>query len=472
MSIKLRLIVILSLVIALAFAVTGVVTVTVARDQMIARVDQSLLASPSVAPHERDENQPNPFESARRETATLVLNPDGSIRQAEPAGYADAPDPLPDLSLEDVTAHVNEIFTTGAATGADRDYRVLVRTLNGGYLIQAAPLDDVEATVESLITIVTVAGIVVVIIVIVVVWFSIRRGLRPIDDMIGTAALIAGGDLSHRVEHATETTEVGRLGRALNTMLGRIESSFSEKERSERRLRQFVADASHELRTPLTSIRGYAELFRSGAAADPATLERVMLRIESESTRMSALVEDLLLLARLDQGRPLAHEPVDLVAIAGEVVEDARVIEPDRSITFDHPDDALTLGDADRLRQVVVNLITNARVHTDPDTPIHVAVRTTERAVEVSVADEGPGMTPEDAARVFDRFYRVDVSRARSRGGSGLGLSIVASIVEAHGGQVRLESAVGRGTTVTLTLARLDRAARWAPLATTVVPFG
>jgi two-component system OmpR family sensor kinase len=295
--------------------------------------------------------------------------------------------------------------------------------------------------------------------------------------MIATAGVIAGGDLSHRVEVVDETTEVGQLAGALNAMLAQIESSFAAKEASEERLRKFIADASHELRTPLTSIRGYAELFRSGAAADPATLERVMLRIESEGARMGKLVEDLLLLARLDQGRPLQRaplelgdiveeavaaaqaveperpialerKPVDLVPLVDDAVTDARMIDPDRPITWEHPEDAFILGDADRLRQVAGNLLTNARVHTDPGTPVHVTIASTPDSVTLTVADEGAGIAPEDAAHVFDRFYRVDVSRTRESGGTGLGLSIVASLVEAHGGHVALESEPGRGTTV------------------------
>jgi two-component system OmpR family sensor kinase len=306
--------------------------------------------------------------------------------------------------------------------------------------------------------VVVATSVVTLLVVVLVVWFTIRRGLRPIDDMIATAGLIASGDLSHRVEHEDEVTEVGRLGRALNAMLARIETSFAAKEASERRLRQFVADASHELRTPLTSIRGYAELYRSGAAASPAALERVMARIESEGARMGKLVEDLLLLARLDQGRPLQREPVDLVELVEDAVQDARVVDPGRPIALAHPADARVLGDADRLRQVVDNLLANARVHTEPGTAVHVAIAAQAGEVTLAVADEGPGIEPEAARRVFDRFYRVDTSRSRARGGSGLGLAIVASTIEAHGGRVALDSTPGRGTTVTVTLPRAQPA--------------
>jgi two-component system OmpR family sensor kinase len=272
--------------------------------------------------------------------------------------------------------------------------------------------------------------------------------------MIGTAGLIAEGNLSHRITHDDRATEVGQLGHALNVMLGNIETSFTEKEESERRLRQFVADASHELRTPLTSIRGYAELFRSGAAADPATLERVMLRIESEGERMGRLVEDLLLLARLDQGRPLERATIDLVPLVTEAVEDARIVALDHPIDLTAPDEARITGDANRLRQVIGNLLTNARVHTPPGTPVHVSLVTSGDIVTLTVGDEGQGIAPDDARHVFDRFFRADTSRTRvgDDHGSGLGLSIVASIVAAHGGHVTLDTAPGQGATFTVTL--------------------
>lgn len=455
MSIKVRLVITISLVIAIAFVVIGATTVSATRDRMIARLDESLLSSPAKPPRSSSsDGGSSQFESSRRQTATLVIDTNGGVRLVEPAGYSDAPEPLPALTLEDLVEHLGGIYTTGAEEGSDRQYRVLVRPLEGGYLIHAVPMDDVEATIDNLIVIVAVSGLIVLALVTVVVWLSVQRGLRPIEKMIGTAGLIAAGDLSHRVEHVDSGTEVGRLGSALNTMLGRIETSFAEKESSERRLRQFVADASHELRTPLTSIRGYAELFRSGVASDPATLERVMVRIESEGARMGKLVEDLLLLARLDQRRPLEQEPVDLISLVDDVVMDARLTEPDRSITYEHPRDAVIIGDADRLRQVMLNLLTNARVYTDPETPVQVAIQTTGDNVQIRVSDSGPGMTSEHASKAFDRFYRVDISRARSSGGSGLGLSIVASIVEAHGGTVHLDTSPDDGTTVTLEFAR------------------
>jgi two-component system OmpR family sensor kinase len=248
------------------------------------------------------------------------------------------------------------------------------------------------------------------------------------------------------VERAEPRTEVGRLGLSLNAMLGQIQSSFEASQASEERLRRFVADASHELRTPLTSIRGYAELFRRGAADRPADLAIAMRRIEEESARMGLLVDDLLLLARLDQGRPLEHGPVDLSRVAADAVHDARAVEPDRPVELRVPDGSVTvLGDELRLRQVAANLLANTRQHTPPSTPVTVSARRAGDVAVLEVADAGPGLTPDQATRVFERFYRADPSRARSMGGTGLGLSIVAAVAEAHGGAARVVSTPGAG---------------------------
>jgi two-component system OmpR family sensor kinase len=267
-----------------------------------------------------------------------------------------------------------------------------------------------------------------------------------------TAGAIAAGDLTRRVEPADEGTEVGRLGIALNAMLSHIESAFEQRRRSEERLRRFVADASHELRTPLTSIRGYAELFRRGADTRPEDLAKSMANIEAEAARMGVLVDDLLLLARLDQGRPLERERVDLTAVVTEAVEGARAVEPDRSIELSVAGPVEIVGDAGRLRQVVDNLLDNARVHA-PDAPVRARVAVDDADAVLEVADEGPGIDPEVASRIFERFTRGDPSRSRGTGGAGLGLSIVAAIVNAHGGSVTASSHDGGpGTIVTVRL--------------------
>jgi two-component system OmpR family sensor kinase len=296
----------------------------------------------------------------------------------------------------------------------------------------------------------------------------IRRSLAPLVAVERTAAAIAAGDLSQRVPDQHPRTEVGRLSNALNVMLGRIESAFAHErdaqrqaKASEERMRQLVADASHELRTPLTSIRGFAELHRMGAT-DAGDLDRTMGRIEDEALRMGLLVDDLLLLARLDEQRPIEQAPVDLLEIAHDVVEGSRRMAPSRTIEL-HADvlsPPIVIGDAARLRQVVNNLVSNALTHTpdDASVTVEVSVDTAAATAVVAVSDTGPGLSPEDTERVFERFYRADASRARSSGGSGLGLSIVAGLVAAHGGHVSVESNPGEGATfrVELPLAAED----------------
>jgi two-component system OmpR family sensor kinase len=272
----------------------------------------------------------------------------------------------------------------------------------------------------------------------------IRVSLRPLRRIEETAEAITAGDLSRRVEQADPQTEVGRVGAALNTMLDRIEAS-------DRRLRRFVADASHELRTPLAAVRAYAELFDRGAASRPDDLERSMSGITRESERMSLLVDDLLLLARLDEGRPLERKPVDLAQLVGEAVDAARVVEPDRPIELS-VEPATVIGDEARLRQVLDNLLANARAHTPAGTPVSVELRRVDGWAELTVADHGAGLTEEQAERVFERFYRADTSRARASGGAGLGLSIVAAVTEAHGGTAAARPTPGGGATFVVTL--------------------
>jgi two-component system, OmpR family, sensor kinase len=270
--------------------------------------------------------------------------------------------------------------------------------------------------------------------------------------MTETATAIAGGDLSHRVPEVAAGTEAGALGLALNTMMTKIEDAFEQRTASEARLRQFIADASHELRTPVTTIRGYAELYRGGGLANPDDLAQAMRRTEQESIRMGALVEDLLLLARLDQGRALESGAVDLGVLAVDAVSDARAVDPDRRITASVAEGVRVDGDEGRLRQVVGNLIGNALVHTPPGSPIEVRVDHDGPSAVLEVRDHGPGMAEPVAARVFERFFRADPARSRHAGGSGLGLSIVKAIVQAHAGTVGITSREGEGTTARVTL--------------------
>ncbi|TQM02170.1 sensor histidine kinase [Pseudonocardia kunmingensis] len=286
----------------------------------------------------------------------------------------------------------------------------------------------------------------------------VRRELRPLDDIGATAAAIGAGDLTRRVGSPGGDTEIGRLGRALNAMLGQLEQAFDQRRRSEERLRRFVADASHELRTPVATIRGYAELFRRGAAQRPDDLADAMHRIEAEATRMGEMVDELLLLARLDQGRPLEREPVDIGAIADEAVRAAAAVEPDRAIDLRIDGDTVVLGDAARLRQVLGNLLGNVRAHTPAGAPAQVLVTGTADSVRIAVVDNGPGLPPDERGRVFERFYQAPRAETANEhdghGGTGLGLAIVAAVAKAHDGTVEASAADGGGCRFTIHLPR------------------
>jgi two-component system, OmpR family, sensor kinase len=318
-------------------------------------------------------------------------------------------------------------------------------------VVVAIPLSDVQGTLNRLVLLELLVGVIVLGVIGAVALVVVRAGMRPLERIEETAGAIAAGDLTQRVEDADPRTEVGRLGSSLNVMLHQIERAFTERAESQDRLRRFVADASHELRTPLTSVRGYAELFRRGASERPDDLAVVMRRIEAEAERMGVLVEDLLLLAQLDQSRPLEAEPVDLTAVVSELVADHRMLRPEWPIDLDAVPVTL-VGDEQRLRQAVRNLLSNACAHTPAGTHVSVRVQARDDSAIVEVADDGPGLAPEEAERVFERFFRSDPSRTRARGGTGLGLSIVSAIAEAHAGRAELDSTPGHGSTFRLVL--------------------
>jgi two-component system OmpR family sensor kinase len=302
-------------------------------------------------------------------------------------------------------------------------------------LVLALPLDEVDRTLKRLLLVELVVTLAALAAGVAVARSLVKVGLRPLDDIATTASAIAAGDLTRRVSRQEPTTEVGRLGSALNAMLGQIEDAFAERRTSEEQLRRFVADASHELRTPLTSIRAYAELFERGADTRPEDLRRLLRGIESEAARMGVLVDDLLLLARLDQGRALEGQPVDLGALAAEAIDAARAVEPDRPVRLEVDGSVEVRGDRGRLRQIVDNLLANVRAHTPPGTAATVRVHAEGESGVLLVEDEGPGLPRGEAEHVVERFYRADPSRARDAGGAGLGLAIVAAIAAAHGGR-------------------------------------
>ncbi|MBJ7331564.1 MAG: HAMP domain-containing histidine kinase [Solirubrobacteraceae bacterium] len=373
----------------------------------------------------------------------------GQIRTASGAvvtdmvlGYDTTDDDTPDLPSS---------LTPGELTTVETDegnYRVITEPNRaGGLTVAAVPLDDVEETLERLLVVEGLVIIGVLGVMAIAGWWIVGLGLRPLSRIGETAGAIAAGDLSRRVEPATERTEVGRLGLALNAMLGRLEQAFAQRRESEDRLRKFVADASHELRTPLASIRGYSELFRMGASEDPEETATAMRRIEQEAARMGVLVEDLLALARLDEVRDPVREPVDLAALARDAADDARAVAPERTITVEGQREVEVAGDAHLLRQVLANLVRNALVHTPPDAAIDITARVDgDRRAELRVRDHGLGLPAgTDPTELFERFWRSEGGRARGRGGAGLGLAIVARIVEQHGGTVTARNAEGGG---------------------------
>jgi len=343
-------------------------------------------------------------------------------------------------------------FTVSAVGGGGAGFRaVAFHIRDNDILFIAVSLQDTASTFHNVLAVEGAATLAVLLALALVAWFVLHLGVRPLDQMAETADAIAAGDLSRRVERADDHTEAGRLGLALNTMLGEIERAFGERAATEERLRRFVADASHELRTPLTSIRGYAELWRQGGLEDADQLADAMRRMEREAARMGVLVDEMLLLARLDQGRPLEAVPVDLARLVADAVADARAVEPDRPITLESPEHVVVRGDEGRLAQLVSNLFANTRIHTPPGTAVRARVGDGDGVGFLEVEDDGPGLGPEPE-RVFERFYRGDPARTRASGGSGLGLSIVAAVSSAHGGRAIASGSPGGGARIRVEL--------------------
>src|SRR5262245_26095567 len=458
-----------------ALTVMGVFGARLLRGYLVDRVDAQLDAAAHSVPE---------WDEARVLEAGLpsqyhfeLQNQTGVALRDLPSELSDAPPPdLPAITPEGARDRDGKPFTAPAAHGSG-SWRAIAlpvtqRGRDVGTVIIATSLHDVDATVHRLSSINLLVGALVIAGLALAAYTMVRTALRPLTKIEQTAAAIAGGDLSRRVDNDDPTTEVGRLGLALNTMLEQIETAFNARQaseatarRSEEKMRRFVADASHELRTPLTSIRGFAELHRQGAVTDAAEVSRLLNRIEDEAKRMGLLVDDLLLLARVDQQRPFEHAPVDLRVLAGDAVEAARATAPEREIRLELPadqetaEDLVVAGDEPRLRQVLSNLLDNALAYSPAEAPIAVLCGRTRREgldlAFVQVRDRGPGLVPDQAERVFERFYRTDRARSRAHGGTGLGLSIVAAITAAHGGSVELDTAPGEGATFRVLLPML-----------------
>jgi two-component system OmpR family sensor kinase len=455
-----RLIVGMVALVVLGLLIADVATYSLLQRSLLSRVDEQLTSGHDAAViglgGEAGEGGRGPSSPFPVGTVAEVVSPDGKLlvgpRVSVPLGSTATPNSVPVLpkSLPNVGTDKPVPPYTVPGTNGVPEYRVTdwpENLFDGNYVVLAIPLTDVDTALSQLLVLEAIVDLGVVIATGVLALLIVRIGLRPLDRMRAVAQDIAAGDLSRRVEPATSDTEIGRLGLALNGMLAQIESAFAERTASEGRLRRFIADASHELRTPLTSVRGYAEMLRRGAEKSPEDSAIARRRIEEESVRMSEMVDDMLVLARLGQGRPLELKPVDLQAIARDAVADARVIAPRRDITLDAPDPVVVPGDDTRLRQAVGNLVRNAIVHTPGDTPIQVGVKAVNGMAHITVADHGRGLPLDERSRVFEPFYRADPSRSRDSGGAGLGLSIVAAVAGAHGGGVRVSDTPGGGAT-------------------------
>jgi two-component system, OmpR family, sensor kinase len=479
----LRLISAMLCLVALGLTLTGAFGVRLLRNYLVDRVDEQLadgvhqIEGELEAQLSGQDAMPGPQSGDSQVVPSqfdvTFLSSNGAERTSWPSRLTTTRPDIPDLSFDEAEERGIEPFTVDSVEGDGHwramavPYRVTGPTVDTSVtVVIATSLDEVDATVKRLIQIDVLVGLTVLAGLALVGVSVVRTALRPLGEIEVTAAAIGRGDLGRRVPDHHPGTEMGRLSRALNAMLEQVERAFRAQARSEarsrsseQRMRRFVADASHELRTPLTSIRGFAELHRQGAVTDPDAVSDLLRRIEGEAERMGLLVDDLLLLARLDQQRPVEKAPVDVGEVARQAVEAARAADPDRRVTLDAPASALMVdGDAARLHQVLANLLDNARAYSPAGSPVLVRVAGVEQDeqpfVAVDVTDRGQGLTPDQATRVFERFYRTDAARSRAQGGTGLGLSIVAAIAEAHGGTVEVDSTPGEGSTFRVLLPR------------------
>jgi two-component system OmpR family sensor kinase len=395
-------------------------------------------------------------------THQVVARPSDTQAGADPAPALPATLPRsPDADSKSTSDHVyrpsSSSVTVGSVGGHGPQYRLQATSAPDRTVIVATPLTTVNGTLMSLRTIELAVSLGPLAALLLLMTLLIRQGLRPLEAMAKQADAIADGDLTRRVEPTEGDGEIARLGRALNGMLAQIETAFAQRALSEDRLRSFLADASHELRTPLTSIRGYAELLRKDALGDGPARDRALSRIEKEAARMGALVGDLAVLAREGEGPVLARHRVDLAAVAAEAVADAKALDAGRPIEFHAPAEVPVSGDDARLEQMVHNLLGNALAHTPEGTPVDVDVAVRGAQAVLEVRDRGPGMSPDQARHVFDRFYRAGGDRLD--GGSGLGLYIVASLARTFGGTASVVTEVGRGSTFQVVLPVYDREA-------------
>jgi two-component system OmpR family sensor kinase len=477
-SLRARLLVGIVVLVAAGLAATAIVTYEEQRSFLLNRVDQQVESAlvplsfqlrtrtagdgrpsgrplPQRPPFARRPGTVGPASVLPPGTFGEILRSNGTVLRRRTFSYGEQTGPVPAVPARPPLSRSGSplrLFTVSSANGTR--YRAAAFRDGANTVVVAVPLREVQQTLHRLVIVEALVAGAVILALVALGWLVIRLGLRPLERIGRVASEIAAGDLSRRVATADDRTEVGRLGRSLNEMLAQIERAFDARQRSEDRLRRFLADASHELRTPLASIRGYAELFRMGAADDPATLARAMSRIEAEAARMGVLVEDLLLLAQLDQAPEPRRVPVALGELMANVAQDTRAVAPDRVVRTDIEQDATVLGDPDQLGQLLANLTRNAVMYTPAGSPIELSLGRRDGRAVLAVRDHGDGI-PEDAdetEQLFERFRRSEGSRRRGRGGSGLGLAIARAVAHAHGGEVSAANAPGGGARFTVEL--------------------
>jgi two-component system, OmpR family, sensor kinase len=477
MTLQNRLVAAVAVLLVIGLLAADVVTYASVRSFLYGQADNTLVQNEALGfnflTYAAAKGVPVTKEDLSRRVSTEVyltlLGRNGAVIMRRPSGSPARPDPAPILTKDIPVQQVPDIYrhvrvgryagtfhpdpsavVVGSRGDPDGRYRAVAVTVPQGTLVTAVSLNPTNDTLASLRRVLLFASLAVLVAMGLLVLVLVRRGLRPLREMAGTADAIASGDLTRRVPEQQPGSEIGRLGSALNEMLGQIEEAFAEKSSSEERLRQFVADASHELRTPLTSIRGYAELLSRGGFSDEAGRRKALKRIEEEATRMGGLVEDLLLLAELDRGRPLRSEPVDLHRICADAVDDCNAVAHGHELRLAQGGPVVVLGDSERLAQVAHNLVRNALAHTPESTHVTVSTGVVWPMGFIRVSDDGPGIPPDDAVRVFDRFYQKD--RSRSHSGTGLGLAIVRAIAEALHGKAEVVAKDSPGATIVVSI--------------------
>lgn len=450
MSLRTKLVISFTFLLLLVIVTVGLIATRSVESILVAQIDRTLAGFVGRGPGPGPHPEP-PDDEFYRPIAEVLADAQGTVLESRPSGFSDDPDPLPDVSdLAGKEGTVNLPSVDGSL-----EYRAVIGELpDDARLVTAAPLTQVDAAGDELLRTVALAGFVILLLGAAATWWTVKKAMEPVEQMVETAEAIASGDLSRRVPDLEPGTELGRLGVSLNEMLSHIEHAVEIEREGQERLRQFIADASHELRTPVTAIVGYAELRRGGGLATPEDEDKAWSRIESEGNRMGLLVEDLLTLARLGTGKPLHLAEVDVARVARNAAADHRVIDAERPVIVTGPESVMLRADEERLHQVITSLLSNVRIHTPPWTAVVVDIVDREEAVVVDVADNGVGFPEAGLPHVFDRFYRADPSRSRRSGGSGLGLAIVEAIVTAHVGTVTASNVEGSGARVTITLPR------------------